>query len=274
MFSNAAGSQRPTPKPKPAPGGPKQPPPPKMPPPQGETYTPPRPKGPPAGYTGPPPPPPKGEAASSSTSGAQFGAPSPPKPPPPMHVKGSVVTTTRPLSETIGVTWSGYYGDLLSDSTDVQTDFNKLLPERASRLSMFNNQDGYHIPEGHPSSAVWPRKENTTKNCFAITSSFDWKAKGPTIEDAQKYLYLALDGPLTVTLPDGEIYQVPITGTSDRLSGFIGPSLDAFDIARSFDFLLGHMLDHEHGLIRIVRQELEDKIARMTNEQLLREGAA
>eukprot|EP00971_Amphidinium_carterae_P155835 3089812-Amphidinium_carterae.1 len=107
-----------------------------MPPPQGETFTPTRPKGPPAGAPGgpPPPPPPKGEASSSSASGAQFGAPSPPKPPPPMHVKGSAFTTTRALSETIGVTWSGYYGDLLSDSKDVQSDFDKLLPERAGRL--------------------------------------------------------------------------------------------------------------------------------------------
>eukprot|EP00971_Amphidinium_carterae_P096610 1912139-Amphidinium_carterae.1 len=151
MFSNAAGSQRPTPKPKPAPGGPK-PPPPKGPPPTGETYTAPKPKGPPPGAPGgPPPPPPKGEAASSSSSGVQFGAP-PTKGSPPMRMRGADVTVTRPLSETIGVTWSGYYGDLLSDSTDVQTDFNKLLPERASRLSIFSNQDGYHIPERHPSS--------------------------------------------------------------------------------------------------------------------------
>eukprot|EP00971_Amphidinium_carterae_P278789 5534606-Amphidinium_carterae.1 len=70
-----------------------------------------------------------------------------------MHMRGTEVTTTRPLAETIGVTWSGCYGDLFSDSTDVQTDFNKILPQRASRLSIFTNQDGYHIPEGHPSSA-------------------------------------------------------------------------------------------------------------------------
>eukprot|EP00971_Amphidinium_carterae_P329380 6461784-Amphidinium_carterae.1 len=273
MFSNAAGSQNPTPKPKPAPVGAK-PPPPKGPPPQGETYIAPKPKGPPPGAPGgPPPPPPKGEASSSSTSGVQFGV-TPPKGLPPMRMRGADVAITRPLSETIGVTWSGYYGDHFSDSTDVQTDFDKLLPERASRLSIFSNQDGYHIPEGHPSSALWPRKENTTKNCFAITSSFDWKAKGPKIEEAQKYLYLSLDGPLRVTLPNGEVYQVPITGTPDKLSGYIGPSIEAFDIARSFDFLLGHMLEHEHGLIKVVRKELEEKIANMTNEQLLREGAA
>eukprot|EP00971_Amphidinium_carterae_P154947 3072461-Amphidinium_carterae.1 len=58
--------------------------------------------------------------------------------------------------------------------------------------------------EGHPSSALWPRKGNDTKNCFAITASFDWKAKGPVIKDAQKYLYMSLDGPLTVTLSSGE----------------------------------------------------------------------
>eukprot|EP00971_Amphidinium_carterae_P187383 3719090-Amphidinium_carterae.1 len=106
----------------------------------------PKPKGPP--QTAPP----KGEAASSSSSGVQFGVP-PIHKAPPMHMKGTALTTTRPLAETIGVTWSGCYGDLLSDSTDVQSDFNKILPERASRLSIFSDQDGYHIPEGHPSSA-------------------------------------------------------------------------------------------------------------------------
>eukprot|EP00971_Amphidinium_carterae_P135885 2692383-Amphidinium_carterae.1 len=83
----------------------------------------------------------------------------------------------------------------------------------------------------HPSSALWPRKENNTKNCFAVTASFDWKAKGPTIKEAQRNLYLSLGGPLTVTLPSGEVYQVPITGTPDRLSGYIGPSIEAYDIA-------------------------------------------
>eukprot|EP00971_Amphidinium_carterae_P035965 707031-Amphidinium_carterae.1 len=102
MFSNSASTQRP----KAAPPAPKPPPPSKSPP-QGDTYTSPKPKGP------PPSMPPKGEAASSSTSGAQFGVPPAPKAPPPMHMRGTEVTTTRPLAETIGVTWSGYYGDLL-----------------------------------------------------------------------------------------------------------------------------------------------------------------
>eukprot|EP00971_Amphidinium_carterae_P077076 1522587-Amphidinium_carterae.1 len=133
-----------------------------MPPPQGETYVPTKPKAPPAGAPGgpkappagapggPKPPPPQGAA---SGSGGQFGTTETPKPPPPMRVKGTERTVTRPLSEAASSTWSGYYGDLLSGSTDVQTDFNKILPERASRLSVFTNQDGYHIPEGHPSSA-------------------------------------------------------------------------------------------------------------------------
>eukprot|EP00971_Amphidinium_carterae_P116787 2313033-Amphidinium_carterae.1 len=253
-------------------------------PPQGDEYVsgvftpkkgPPTPKPPPAGAPGgPPPPPPKGEAASSSKGGVQFGAPPAERPPPPMHMRGTTVTSMKPLSESPGATGALYYGDILSGSSDVQKDFNSLLPERASRLSIFSDQDGYHIPEGHPSSAVWPRKNNGTKNCFAITSSFDWKAKGPRIEEAQRNLYLSLNGPLTVTLPSGEIYQVPITGTPDRMSGIIGPTIEAFDIARSFDYLLGHMLEHEYGLIRVVRRELEDKIAKMTNEELLREGAA
>eukprot|EP00971_Amphidinium_carterae_P195137 3872268-Amphidinium_carterae.1 len=85
---------------------------------------------------------------------------------------------------------------------------------------------------------------------------------------------MSLDGPLTVTLSSGEVYQVPITGTPDRLSGFIGPSIEAFDIARSFDYLLGHTLDHECGLLEVVRRELENRIAKLSNEQLLQEGAA
>eukprot|EP00971_Amphidinium_carterae_P340049 6478203-Amphidinium_carterae.1 len=84
------------------------------------------------------------------------------------------------------------------------------MPQRASRLSIFSDQDAYNIPEKHPSALLWPRKANNTKNCFAITSSFDWKARGPTIKDAQRNLYLSLDGPLTVTLESGEVYQVPI----------------------------------------------------------------
>eukprot|EP00971_Amphidinium_carterae_P352618 6492677-Amphidinium_carterae.1 len=274
MFSNAAGSQRPTATPKPAPQGP--PPPPKGPPPQGDAHVPSKPKGPPVGAPGgPKAPPPQGEASSSSSgAGVRFGAPEMPKPPPPMHMGGTDKTVTRPLSEVHTGGWTGYYGDLLSTSTDVQSDFNKLLPERASRLSVFTNQDGYHIPVGHPSSALWPRKENTTKNCFAITSSFEWKAKGPRIDEAQRNLYLSLDGPLRVTLPGGAVYQVPITGTPDKLSGFIGPSIEAFDIARSMDYLLGHMMAHEDRLIQVVKSKLKDKVMTMTNEQLLREGAA
>eukprot|EP00971_Amphidinium_carterae_P342905 6482367-Amphidinium_carterae.1 len=191
-----------------------------------------------------------------------------------MHMRGTEHTKTRPIGETLGTTWSGCYGDLLSESTDVQTDFDKILPQRASRLSIFSNQDGYHIPEGHPSSKLWPSKQNGTKNCFAITASFDWKAKGPVIAEAQKNLYMSLDGPLTVTLQSGERYQVPITGTPDRLSGFIGPSIEAFDIAKSFDFLLGHMLEHECELLEVVRRGLENRIASLSNEQLMQEGAA
>eukprot|EP00971_Amphidinium_carterae_P219454 4356829-Amphidinium_carterae.1 len=211
-------------------------------------------------YKGPPPPP-KNAPASSSSSGAQFGVPSAPKPPPPMHVKGTDVTRARPLGETIGTTWSGCYGELLSELSDVQTDFDKILPQRSSRLSIFSNQDAYNIPDGHPSSAVWPMKENNTKNCFAITSSFTWKAKGPTIKEAQRNLYLSLDGPLAITL-------------SKKLSGYIGPSIEAYDIAKSFDYLLGHTLDHEYELLDVVRRELENRIAKMTNEQLMFEGAA
>eukprot|EP00971_Amphidinium_carterae_P181291 3596510-Amphidinium_carterae.1 len=86
------------------------PPPPKQPPPQGDTYTEPKMKA--------PPPPPKGAPASSSSSGAQFGFATAPKPPPPMNVKGAVSTRTKPLGEIIGTTWSGCYGELLSDSSD------------------------------------------------------------------------------------------------------------------------------------------------------------
>eukprot|EP00971_Amphidinium_carterae_P014582 287904-Amphidinium_carterae.1 len=254
LFSSSSSTQKPKAAPKPPPKAPKAPPPTMPPPPQGKAM----PKGPPA------PPPPEGEAASSSF-GVQFGVPQAPKPPPPIHMRGTTITTTRSLAETMGATWSGYYGDIFSESNDVISDFDKILPQRASRLS---------ILEGHPSSALWPRKENKTKNCFAITSSFDWKAKGPTIKEAQKASYLSLDGPLTVTLPNGERYQVPITGTPDKLSGFIGPSIEAFDIARSIDYLLGHMLNHEQGLIEVVRRELEDRIANLTNEQLMKEGAA
>eukprot|EP00971_Amphidinium_carterae_P102819 2035222-Amphidinium_carterae.2 len=125
---------------------------------------------------------------------------------------------------------------MLSDSSDVKNDYDKMMPQRASRLSMYTDQDAYNIPEDHPSALLWPRKANQTKNCFAITSSFDWKQRGPTIRDAQKNLYLSLDGPLTVTLHDGEVYTLPIIGTPEKMSGYIGPSLEAYDVARAFDY--------------------------------------
>eukprot|EP00971_Amphidinium_carterae_P326571 6457441-Amphidinium_carterae.1 len=220
------------------------------------------------------PPTPKGAPASSSSSGTQFGFSSVPKAPPPMHVKGAITTRTKPLGETIGTTWSGYYGEMFSDSSDVLADFEKNMPQRTSRLSMFTDQDADNIPEGHPSAVLWPRKANKTKNCFAITSSFDWKARGPTIKEAQRNLYLSLDGPLTVTLEDGHVYTLPIVGTPEKLSGYVGPSLEAYDMVKAFDYLLGFMLDHEYELLDIVRQRLESRIANMTNEQLMYEGAA
>eukprot|EP00971_Amphidinium_carterae_P184582 3664665-Amphidinium_carterae.1 len=256
MFSNSASAQKP--KAPPAPAAPKPPPPAKTPPPGRYVPT------------------TEGQITAAATTegcasffilvrGAVWSSISAKfKPPPPMHVKGTAVTRTRPLGETIGTTWSGYYGDLLSDSSDVLTDFEKIMPQRASRLSMFSNQDAYNIPDGHPSSALWPRKENNTKNCFAITSSFSWKAKGPTIKEAQRNLYMSLDGPLTV----------PINGTPEKLSGYIGSSIEAYDIAKSFDYLLGYTLDHEYELLDIVRQKLENRLANLMNEQLLYEGAA
>eukprot|EP00971_Amphidinium_carterae_P198540 3940099-Amphidinium_carterae.1 len=87
-----------------------------------------------------------------------------------MHMRGTKITTTRPPGKTIGT----------------------------------STKFCHKGQAGHPSSALWPRKKNNTKNCFAITSSFDWKAKEPVIKEAQRYLYLSLDGPLTVTLSSGE----------------------------------------------------------------------
>eukprot|EP00971_Amphidinium_carterae_P124931 2474965-Amphidinium_carterae.1 len=233
---------------------------------------------PPTATTGPPPPPPKkapptmppsgatpptgepssssGAAASSSTSspagGVQFGFTQVPKPPPPMHMKGAVQTKVKPLGEIIGTTWSGCYGEMFSDS----------------------NQDAYNIPENHVSNLVWPKKDNKTKNCFAITSSFNWKSRGPTIVEAQKNLYLSLEGPLQATLESGEVYSLPITGTPERLSGYIGPSLEAYDLVCAFDYLLGFMLDHESDLLERVKQNLENRLAMLTNQQLVDEGTA
>eukprot|EP00971_Amphidinium_carterae_P110209 2183164-Amphidinium_carterae.3 len=260
MFSSSASAQKPKPPPPP--------------PPKAATT---KEKAPSSTFTEPTmkvPPPPKGAPTSSSSSGTQFGFTTAPKPPPPMHVKGAVTTRTKPLGEIIGTTWSGCYGELLSDSPDVLADFEKTMPQRASRLSMFSDQDANSIPEGHPSAVLWPRKANNTKNCFAITSSFDWKARGPTIKDAQKSLYLSLEGPLTVRLDDGEVDTLPIIGTSEKLSGYVGPSLEAYDMVKAFDYLLGFMLDHEYDLLDIVRQRLESRIARLTNEELMHEGAA
>eukprot|EP00971_Amphidinium_carterae_P225104 4465317-Amphidinium_carterae.2 len=265
MLSSSASTQQPK-------GPPPPPPPPKGPPADPTAKFPP----PPAPKMKPPPPTPKGAPGSSSPSGVQFGnPPAPPKPPPPPHrVRGAFETRHRPLGEMMGTTWSGCYGEMFSDSTDVIQDFEKAMPQRASRLSIFSNQDFYNTPEVHPSTKLWPRKQNNTKNCFAITSSFDWKQKGPTIKEAQKNLYLSLDGPLIVTLESGEVYQVPAIGTPERLSGYVGPTMEAFDLARSFDYLLGHMLDHECELLDVVKKRLEKTIANLSNAQLLNEGAA
>eukprot|EP00971_Amphidinium_carterae_P109154 2161479-Amphidinium_carterae.3 len=211
---------------------------------------PPPPKGtasPPSGKSPPPgPPPPSGSAASSSSSGAQFGTGSVPKKAPPMHVKGAIKTRMRPLGETIGTTWSGgMYGENLSESSDVKAYFEKLLPQTSSRLNIFTDQDMYHIPDEHPSSLLWPKK-----------------------------VYHSLDGPLIVTLDDGEVYSFPRVGGADRRNGCIGPSMETFDLARSIDYLLGYMIDYERELQERVKQEIEHKLDRFTNDELLFEGAA
>eukprot|EP00971_Amphidinium_carterae_P301961 5999140-Amphidinium_carterae.3 len=138
---------------------------------------------------------------------------------------------------------------------------------------MFSDQQVYHVPDGHPSKLLWPKKENTTKNCFATAAPFKYKQKGATVGEAHKTLLRSMDGPVVVTMEDGEVYNLPIMGGSDRLSGMMSPSMEAFDLKRAFDFVLGHMIDHELTLLEEVKQRLENAMDQMDTKKVLTEGA-
>eukprot|EP00971_Amphidinium_carterae_P279336 5545353-Amphidinium_carterae.1 len=60
---------------------------------------------------------------------------------------------------------------------------------------------------------------NQTKNCFAISATFAWKQPGTSIGESQTRLYLSLKGPLRVTLPNDEVYQIPILGVNPQYRG-------------------------------------------------------
>eukprot|EP00971_Amphidinium_carterae_P262942 5216385-Amphidinium_carterae.1 len=73
-------------------------------------------------------------------------------------------------------------------------------------------------------------------------------------------------------MEDGEVYQLPAMGGADRLSGILTPTMDAFDLKKAFDFVLGHMIDHEQTLLEDVKHKLENAIDNMETKALLKEG--
>eukprot|EP00971_Amphidinium_carterae_P051633 1016252-Amphidinium_carterae.1 len=81
---------------------------------------------------------------------------------------------------------------------------------------------------------------NQTKNCFAISAPFAWKQPGGTIGESQTRLYHSLKGPVRVTLPNNEVYQIPILGVNPQYRGQTRPSLDTLSLRLAFDFLQGY----------------------------------
>eukprot|EP00971_Amphidinium_carterae_P119338 2363761-Amphidinium_carterae.1 len=78
-------------------------------------------------------------------------------------------------------------------------------------------------------------------------------------------------------MEDGEVYQLPVMGGAERLSGILTPTMDAFDLKKTFDCVLGHMIEHEQALLEEVKYKayykLENAVDSMETKQLLQEGA-
>eukprot|EP00971_Amphidinium_carterae_P003206 63073-Amphidinium_carterae.3 len=114
----------------------------------------------------------------------------------PYFVAGMWKTKMKAISQTHIVPWDITMSYIFSDFTDVQSHMQRYLPPHSHRLHSYTNQEAYTVPEKHPSTYIWPRKMslNTTKNCFALAASFEFKQRGSTVKVALKKFLESLFG--------------------------------------------------------------------------------
>eukprot|EP00971_Amphidinium_carterae_P195741 3884305-Amphidinium_carterae.6 len=82
------------------------------------------------------------------------------------------------------------------------------MPPHHTRLSSFSDFGAYNVPNNHPSKSLWLRKENSTKNCFALAAILEYKQTGGTVDESQKRLLRSLRGPVRVTTFENEVYKL------------------------------------------------------------------